>query len=71
MAEGLGSGVEVGGGRVLVGTGVAVDVGVAGAWVGSGEVAVAPGGLEICGWPPYSLKLSVDIGTNDMDINPR
>jgi hypothetical protein len=73
VADGSGVGVGVGGNGVLEGTGEAVGDGDAGTCVGSSRVSagvsVKPG--ADCGGPVYSLKLSVESGTNDMDINPR
>ena len=73
VAEGSVVGVEVGGIGVLEGTGEAVGVGDAGTCVGSSRVSAglwARAGAD-CGGPVYSLKLSVESGTNDMDIKPR
>jgi hypothetical protein len=73
VAVGSVVGVEVGGIGVLEGTGEAVGVGDAGTCVGSSRVSAgiwARPGAD-CGGPVYSLKLSVESGTNDMDIKPR
>jgi hypothetical protein len=73
VAEGSGVGVGVGGIGVLEGTGEVVGVGDAGTCVGGSGVSVGikarPGAA--CGGPVYSLKLSVESGTNDMDMKPR
>jgi hypothetical protein len=70
--SGVGVAVLVGSG-VLVGSSDAVEVGEGGNGEGSPKEGFVSDArmLPANGWPEYSLKLSVDRGTNDKEINPR